>query len=168
MSTFSHRFALLILGLFAALTLGGCSSFDQQWKSPQPLTSWQSGQPLPGRWEGQWMSDSGHSGKLRAIITPTQAPSSATGSVGESYVANFQATFLGVLKGDYSVDLVATPGASTKFRGNKDLGWLAGGTYTYEGEASKGQFTARYSSPEDHGTFTMKRVGFDPFPSSNK
>ena len=145
--------------LLAGLGLAGCSHFDQQWKAPLPLTSHEAALPLSGRWDGTWQSQDSHGdGGLRAIIVPVESP--APGTAPQRYQANFQAVFMGGLKADYTLEMTTTYTGlgRIKFQGSKDLGPLGGGVYTYEGEAVNGDMTVRYTSANDHGTFTMKHV----------
>jgi hypothetical protein len=44
-----------------------------------------------------------------------------------------------------------------RFEGEADLGWLAGGVYRYDGQATPASFFSTYKSKYDHGTFQMKR-----------
>ena len=46
-----------------------------------------------------------------------------------------------------------------EFSGQKDLGSLFGGLYTFKGNATPQRFTASYDSSYDRGTFEMRRVG---------
>ncbi len=134
--------------------LGGCT-FDRQWRQlvreQMSLPATQHSDPLAGRWEGTWVSDrSGHSGSLRAIIAPT----------GETtYHVDFDAMFFAVLRAGYSLELTTTPATNgaTSFRGEKDLGRLAGGVYRYAGSADGRAFNATYESGADNGRFQMTR-----------
>jgi hypothetical protein len=155
------RLFLGIVLVMAAGLLGGCSSFDQQWKQSPAVGGAPAIMPLAGKWEGRWQGSDGHGGDLRAIIVTTEAPSSATGTERtQRYTATFKATFLALLSGEHSVELVATrqPDGRMNFQGRKDLGFLCGGTYTYDGHVTQDQFVANFQSALDHGTFTMTRV----------
>ncbi len=43
------------------------------------------------------------------------------------------------------------------FQGKADLGFLAGGTYAYQGQVSNHVFQATYRAKSDHGVFHMQR-----------
>ena len=138
----SHGLMLLVL------LISGCSSFDRAWleaaKTPPPDNS------ITGRWEGSWLSRvNGHKGKLRAILTETEA---------ETYQARFRATYLGILSFGYTMTLYAkqTEDIST-FSGRADLGAMAGGVYQYDGHAGPTEFSCQYTSKNDHGIFEMRR-----------
>ena len=105
---------------------------------------------LDGAWDGSWQSErNGHHGRLRCLMTPTTE---------QEYRAHFDARFWKVLRYSYSVPLhVARAGEAFEFEGSADLGWLAGGLYSYRGHADGTNFFATYESAHDHGTFTMAR-----------
>jgi hypothetical protein len=128
------------------LMFAGCSGFNRQWDDAQGLDS----TGLSGRWTGTWTSEStGHQGRLRCIVTPRG---------GEAYDARFHAIYCGIIPFESSVRLTAVErGGMWRFRGEKDLGWVAGGAYTYEGEADSEKFMARYVSAKDRGAFEMTR-----------
>jgi hypothetical protein len=148
--------------VLAGVVLGGCSSFDQQWKQSPAIGGAQAILPLAGKWEGRWQSANGHGGgELRAIIVTTETPSSATGGErSQHYRATFKSTFVVVLSGENSMELVAQRQADGRmtFQGRSDLGLLGGGAYNYEGHVAGDQFVATYESSIDHGAFTMRRV----------
>jgi len=129
-----------------ALAASGCSLFNRDWENAKALHS----QGLGGRWSGTWTSETtGHHGKLRCIAVPQ----------GENvYEARFHATYCGILPFQQTVRLTTVDrGGLWRFRGEEDLGWLAGGIYTYEGETSGERFMARYTSVKDRGVFEMSR-----------
>jgi hypothetical protein len=120
-------------------------------KIPTPADS------IEGRWIGTWKSEAhGHSGGLRCIITPSDR---------RHYHADFRATYFWLFSFGYEMDLLArtTDGATQPsivyFSGEADLGWLAGGKYTYEGRADPKNFFCSYRSEKDHGTFQLVRPG---------
>ena len=136
---------------------GGCA-FDRKWKrfGEQPAEVAQVND-LAGRWTGTWKSErTNHSGKLRAIITPVD---------DVTYRADFDATYMGILRFGYSMNLAAQPADGTtsagagaiRFTGQENLGWLAGGLYRYEGTADGRSFDCAYQSKNDHGRFRMSR-----------
>jgi hypothetical protein len=59
----------------------------------------------------------------------------------------------------YTVPLSVEPQDSgSRFRGEADLGWLAGGVYRYEGHATATNFFSTYECKYDGGTFRMTRL----------
>lgn len=135
--------------LVVTLGLTACSGFGREWRAAarQPVPA----EGLGGRWEGRWVSEvNGHAGRLRAILTPTGA---------QSYRARFHARYAGFLSFGYTVELSATNDAAGRahFRGSADLGKLAGGVYTYAGQADTQRFEATYQSRADHGRFELTR-----------
>ena len=70
----------------------------------------------------------------------------------------------GLNKGGEQVLLSYLPGNasnrvvdSVAFKGQEDLGLLAGGVYFYKGSADGERFTSTYESADDHGRFEMTR-----------
>jgi hypothetical protein len=136
------------------LVLTGCSSFNREWRqaATQPPTT----TGITGRWEGRWKSEAnGHNDKLRAIITAVD-----TNHYDVKFHAaykNWITLYLTVHFG-YTVRMETKPeNEGLKFRGSEDLGFLAGGVYTYEGRADATNFFSTYKSKYDWGTFEMKR-----------
>jgi hypothetical protein len=146
-----RRFA--ILGML--LVLGsGCSSFHGEWRraGAQPERPG----TLTGRWEGRWTSDfNGHNGKLRCLISQ---------DAEAQYAARFRASYLGVLRFEYTVPLqVAQQSNRWTFQGEADLGKLAGGVYRYDGAITEGtNFHSSYRAEIDHGFFQMQKVPARP------
>ncbi len=135
--------------LIATVVLGtGCAGFKRDWNAA--IRNPPGEADLQGRWEGKWLSDAtGHSGKLRCVVTKT-AP--------DLYRARFHAKYQKILSFGYTVPLTTErTGNGFTFRGEANLGWWAGGVYSYEGKADATNFFARYSSKHDHGTFQMAR-----------
>ncbi|MEX0702228.1 MAG: hypothetical protein WD069_09045 [Planctomycetales bacterium] len=139
------RFAAAVLLLCAA----GCSTFSQDFRAAQQYCPPERG--LDGVWEGTWESETnGHNGRLRAIITRCD---------DRHYHARFHATFLKCVPFESEAMLhVTEEGAATFFHGQEDLGWLAGGVYTYDGRADRCEFFANYCAEKDRGVFAMRRV----------
>lgn len=152
------RLAAVLVGALLPLAAGGCS-FDRNWKrlaaQPTTTTTAAPGNELSGRWEGTWKSErNSHAGKLRAIITPVD---------DTTYRADFDATYLGILRFGYALNLAAQrDGDIIRFQGQENLGWLAGGLYRYDGAADGRTFDCAYQSKSDHGRFRMTR----PAPSA--
>lgn len=90
-----------------------------------------------------------HSGKLRCIIT------SDTNGI---YAARFRATYMNTLSFSYTVRLqVEQRDGNWHFRGEEDLGAIAGGVYRYVGSATSTNFQSTYDSKYDRGIFEMSR-----------
>ena len=138
---------LMLLAVASLLT--GCS-FDREWQAARSYAYPE--HELAGCWEGTWQSDyNGHQGGLRAIITKQ----------GDGYYdAHFHATYAVVIPFEFEIPLLVTDdGRAYAFEGQADLGWLAGGVYTYDGSATATDFLASYCAENnDHGTFTMQKV----------
>lgn len=132
----------------ALLLLGGCSSFNSEWRragrQPAPQDS------IAGRWEGRWVSDvNAHTGLLRCIIT---------GETNGVCQARFRATYRKILSFSYTVELqVDQRGDVWIFSGEEDLGAMAGGIYRYQVTANATNFHSTYDSKYDRGLFEMRR-----------
>lgn len=126
----------------------GCSTFHRDWRKaaaePAPASD------ISGRWEGRWLSDvNGHAGRLRCLIVRLE---------NGRYEARFHANYRKIFSFGYTVPLRAQETAGTlQFKGEADLGRLAGGRYSYEGQASPTNFFSVYRAARDHGTFRMTR-----------
>lgn len=142
-----RKLALLVLMPTVVLVGASCSSFNREWRKVGRNAVASSG--LEGRWEGEWSSDvNGHRGRLRCIVNKDE----------DVYRARFHAKYRKILSFGYTVPLKAEPTENGyKFRGEADLGSLAGGIYHYEGHADATNFFSTYSSKSDHGTFQMQR-----------
>ena len=115
---------------------------------------------IDGRWQGTWKSDAnGHSGGLRCIITPIDSA---------HFKADFHATYGWLFGFGYDMTMTiqaadsATQPSVVYFSGKENLGWLAGGEYTYKGKADTITFFCNFKSTGDHGTFQMVRPGGVP------
>lgn len=142
-----RRIGLLRLMPAVVVLSVGCSSFNREWKETRPDSG--ESQGLEGRWEGQWISEvNHHHGRLRCIVKKEN----------EVYQARFHARYRKILRFGYTVPLKAEPvEPGYKFRGDANLGALAGGIYHYDGHADGSNFFSSYSSQHDHGTFQMQR-----------
>ncbi len=131
---------------FPLVTSFGCSSFQRDWQAAAKSRS----AGIEGRWRGRWESDSNrHGGALRCLVESRP---------DGKYDARFHAIYKKFLSFHYTALLdVRGEGDEFRFAGQADLGKLAGGTYSYEGEVSGTNFFARYSSKYDRGTFKMTR-----------
>ena len=130
------------------LATAGCSSFNHDWEAAtrQKVPPNQ----LEGPWQGSWRSDAnGHNGALRCVVTKKD---------NDFYRARFHAKYGKVLSFGYTVTLRAEPqNSSWKFRGQANLGFLAGGVYYYDGHTDGTNFFSKYDCKYDHGTFEMRR-----------
>ena len=144
-------FGVVALGL---LCLGGigCSTFNLDWDAARALPK--RPDDLSGRWIGTWKSDvNGHSGQLRCLVSQTAT---------NQYEARFHALYPRgglTLSFSYAVPLraeQAEPG-KWKFTGDANLGWYAGGLYTYTGQATPTNFFSLYDCKYDRGIFSLTR-----------
>ncbi len=133
--------------LLAALFVN-CGDFRRS--GGQASTRSESG-GLEGRWKGEWRSETnGHGGELKCVIT---------GAGSNRCRASFRAVYWSVLRACYTVELTfERRGGGYRFKGESNLGRLAGGVYSYEGEVTGDDFLSDYRCRYDHGTFRMKRV----------
>ena len=157
LSTQGERVCSLALVIALTLFLCGCSSFNRAWKqagsTPAPPDS------IEGRWDGRWLSAAnGHTGNLRCLITK---------KADGPYEARFRASYMKVLRFSYKVPLTVTrTNESWQFRGEADLGKMAGGVYHYEGSTTATQFHSTYRSKYDHGDFELARPAVDVKPAN--
>ena len=139
---------MILAVLTVTLTMGCSTSFNRQWNKAvaQPIPA----NGVEGPWMGEWISDvNQHHGKLRCVMTKEEEG---------KYKAYFHATFWKIFRYSYSTILNGEDLTNmTHFKGEKDLGWLAGGVYRYEGHATPTNFLSTYKSKYDHGTFEMIR-----------
>ena len=52
---------------------------------------------------------------------------------------------------------INSSGDTYNFKGEANLGRLAGGVYQYGGTGTTNNLTINYRSPKDHGTFRLQR-----------
>ncbi|MBM79770.1 MAG: hypothetical protein CMJ78_04165 [Planctomycetaceae bacterium] len=144
------RTSFSAVALLACLVLSGCCSFEREWRNCQSYA--QDSDGLAGCWEGTWLSDyNGHNGRLRAVITKQDE---------HTYHANFKATYWGFIPFQFDLPMhVQEHEDGTSFEGTIDLGLLAGGDFSYSGQADATQFSANYQAAKDYGTFIMTRPG---------
>lgn len=104
--------------------------------------------PYSGRWVGRWSSDAnGHSGPLRATLTPT----------ANGYTATFVGRFAGVVPFVYRTPLqvVGTDGDVLHLAAERRLPLF--GTFRTDAVVSPGAFDATFRSGKDSGRFTLTR-----------
>lgn len=144
---FRQTFACaLLLGLM--LPVNGCSSFNRKWKAAADQGNFNR---TASRWEGSWRSGkNGHHGQLRCLLTPESSTNSR---------AHFKATYWKIFRATYQVEFTGELRDGVwQFSGTEDLGWFAGGVYSYEGRVSPTNFFSTYKCKYDHGTFEMKSI----------
>ena len=143
------RFASCLTGL---LLFAGCSTFQRDWNR---LANAPAPSGIEGRWEGIWKSDvSRHTDRLRCIVS---------GSGEQTFLARFHARYGKIFSFGYTVPLTTEQqGNRYDFSGEANLGWYAGGRYTYRGSATTTNFLSTYRCKSDHGTFQMHRPSRRP------
>jgi hypothetical protein len=150
------RFTRLIglLLLLMLLCLCGCTAFNYEWRQAAKKTL--PANDISGPWEGRWLSRAtGHNDQLRALISKVD-----TNHYDVKFHAAYKSETFHFIKVHfgYTVRMETKPGTNgVAFHGSEDLGALAGGVYTYEGEASATNFFSTYKSRHDRGTFEMHR-----------
>jgi len=125
------------------------AEFERAWRAYKPPPN--ATQTIQGRWLGEWVSEAtGHRGELKCLLS----------RISEDQLdAIFLATFWRFLRVGYGVRLSATATREGfRLKGESDLGTLAGGIYTYEGEVNLTDFNCSYRCKYDHGVFRMKRL----------
>jgi hypothetical protein len=147
----NHRHFLPILLAVGALALGGCASFDRDWKNVPVVTK---ADPFSGRWDGVWTSAKHQQpggpggGRLRCIFTRVD---------DAHYRAQFFANWLCFASG-YTVTFeTKRHGDTLAFHGEQNLGAIFGGVYRYDGVVTAQHFSASFISGYDHGRFEMHR-----------
>jgi len=138
----------IAFGAVLFLSATGCSTFNRDWKTnAQPAVQTND---IQGRWEGTWLSQTkGHHGSLRCLLTK---------ETDYQYEARFHATYWKIFRFGYAVQLIVTPAdGAYQFRGEADLGALAGGVYHYEGTLAPTNFFSTYRAAGDHGIFQLHR-----------
>lgn len=145
----ASRFPLLVAAGLSVL-VSGCSSFTREWNEAarQPYSK----KDPVGRWQGMWLSDAnGHTEQLRCLIRKVSET---------TYSAHFQAKYRKLIRFtfSYTVPLSVEPQEDRyDFHGRADLGWVAGGLYSYRGYTDATNFFATYRCKYDHGSFHMTR-----------
>ncbi len=143
-------FLPLVLAL-AGLMLSSCGTFQRDWK--KAVAEYQSGKSTApaGPWTGTWTTaTNGHTGALRAIVTP------AADEPGK-YDFHYHATWAKLFSGAYKVRFPVTRRGDTYLaNGEKKLGLF--GTFGHKATLSKHSFQATYSNDSgDLGTFSLRR-----------
>lgn len=146
-----------VLLLSPALLMAACSGIPQGWAEAKQAVSG----GVDGAWRGTWRSDvNGHSGELRAAVTPVSSPSGPLPAEAESRLFRFRASWAKILCAGF--DLHGTVKKTGKdvwtMSGSKDLGRVFGGIFTCTGTVRGDEFKARYDAKMDRGVMEMRRV----------
>lgn len=154
-----NRLPVIALTVLLPL-LAGC--YESRWsaagKQPVPDGS------IAGRWQGTWKSEaSGHNGGLRCIISEV-TPSSFKADFKASYAWIFTFTYTATMQVTGGTTAPTSGPAYVYFKGEQDLGWLAGGVYQYDGKVGPSMFFCSYKTDSDHGVFQLSRPGGEAAP----
>jgi hypothetical protein len=143
-----HSMAVVLFILAASASVG-CTPFSN-FRQQCACAARRPAVDPTGCWEGCWASHtSSHNGRLSAIITRC---------TDTSYHVRFHATFFKLFSYEYEITMQAVERDGTwYFSGQKDLGKLAGGMYTYHATVTPCDFNATYRTCKDHGVFVMHR-----------
>jgi hypothetical protein len=103
--------------------------------------------PVSGRWVGQWTSDGGHRGPLRANLTTTPT----------GYTATFAGRFAGVVPFVYRTPLhaIGASGDAVFLTAERRLPLF--GTFRTDAVVTPMTFDATFRSGRDSGRFTLTR-----------
>lgn len=140
--------------LFLSLLLCACGSFRREWReavADRPVPP----EDFTGPWSGTWHSEpTGHSGKLRAIISPAEG--TEPGEAG-TYDFHYHATWATILRASYRTRFEVTEDQPGEFRvdGSHRLGRR--GSYRQQGSLTANKFDSSYDAGIDHGTMILRR-----------
>ncbi len=128
--------------------LTGCSTFNRDWNEEPARVIIPT--DISGHWQGSWRSEvNGHHGALRCIVRQEDE---------HHYQARYRAIYGKIFSFEYTVPITVERSRDLfTFKGEANLGKLAGGIYDYEGTASPTNFYSTYRSKYDHGVFQMTR-----------
>jgi len=143
-------FSLTLLALASLLGVS-CTSFETAWQDSVKSYHIGTVKAPAGPWVGNWTTvTNGHTGKLRAIVTPV------SGSPNE-YSFRYKATWAKVFTGGYTVNFPVTKqGGAYVVDGQQNLGFF--GTFGHKARITSSTFEASYSNDAgDLGAFSMRR-----------
>lgn len=110
-----------------------------------------------GPWTGTWHSEpTGHSGRLRAIITP--AEDTEAGQPG-AYDFHYHATWATILRGSFRARFEVTESETTPgaFQVVGDHKLNRHGRYRQDATLTPETYDATYDASIDHGTMVLRR-----------
>jgi hypothetical protein len=143
-----------LLLIFLALLPAACTGIPRGWQEAKRSAV----TDVNGAWLGTWRSDvNGHSGGLRAVVTPVPGTS-------ETRLFRFRASWAKILCAGFSFEGTVKAGGPNTWTvtGSKDLGRVFGGTFTCTGTVRADEFKARYDSKMDRGVMELRRVRNGP------
>ncbi len=148
LSIFRQALRNVLVAAVVIIGLSGCTSFHRDWRKAAATPGPAAG--IEGRWQGSWVSGvNGHHGRLRCLVSRLDRG---------QYQARFHAKYQKIFSFGYTASLaVEEHNGLFRFRGEADLGRLAGGKYQYEGTATATNYSSTYRSKYDYGTFQMVR-----------
>jgi len=147
----SRRLSFLVFAALVVVSAVSCSTFERDWTARRRVAT--APDSFVGCWEGTWTSaHNGHTGGLRAIVTPL---------AGGRFDVRYHATYdilVASLSFEYGLPVVVVrDGDALRFQGSADLGWYAGGEYSYDGTCRRGVLRSEYRAAIDHGVFELRR-----------
>lgn len=143
--------AILLLAL--CCLLGSCS-FQREWREavaarPVPATD------FTGPWSGTWHSQpTGHSGKLRAIITPAEGTAAGEPGLYEFY---YHATWATILRAGFRASFEVEQEKDGVFRVSGEHALGRRGRYRQDATLTSDRFDATYDAGIDQGTMVLRR-----------
>jgi hypothetical protein len=150
-----RSFAMVMVAAVLAGMLGGCGAgaYEEKFSVAQAMPI-PAEDPIVGAWEGTWEDADGHSGQLKAIVTPARTAANV-------YDVEFHATYFNDWFDHVSVVTLTGKRIGNKvvFEGEKDLGSMAGGVYRYTGHITPAYFHADYTTDSNkyRGIYELRR-----------
>lgn len=141
------------LGILLLCLATACSTFERDWRAATESNA----TGIEGRWVGRWNSNTnGHNDILRCLVTKK------TDTVYETRFHAKYSRWIIPLGFGYGMDMNVTAADGVyQFRGQADLGMLAGGVYQYTGEGNTTDLRFNFQAEKDRGTFSLQRPADD-------
>jgi hypothetical protein len=144
--------SILTVVVSACLAAAGCSGFEPAWENA--VADYRSGATKSpfGPWSGTWTTTTdGHSGNLRAIVTPVA-------DRPDELAIRYHATWGRNLSGTYRARhrMTSRPAGRFEIAGTEKIGLF--GTFTHKAVIRGGRFDATFSSSKgDLGHYSLGR-----------